>query len=566
MKTRHKIEENDEALSLGMILLDQLLFGQFFFKSDLSMEMTIPQKAMFCDNSKRILLCTSRNVGKTISLRARILRDLVTYLPSQLEEKLDKKEEILIVTPAQVHLTPLIERLYMDIDQQPFAKSLVIDRRRGDSPSLSTKTGLTIYGRIEGIAGDDRNMQGIHPRLVFSDETQYSNSLNHRSRLAGAMPDCKWVYAGVPNGVRSTPFYRLDTTKEGARNWSRHKFSMLTGNPRFLVDRKYRKEIEREYGGKDAPEYITQIKGEWGDEAAGSFPSGVVKWGTHNVYISKNTYMTLQEHFANNTLPAAIRVPQAQCYRAVIGADYGLSPDPATLTIAVQYEEKAPWQTYARISLYQVPVDKQIMVLKYLWTSVLNYRCTMVSVDSPEFYQMLLSDDNRYLFEGHCKETKQGASTEVDIVTNRVITPETEHYVDVEQHRKDKKVIKMGRKHFLTHMWKAYMSNSILEAKTEPRFEMGYDAELESEMLATVEQRTEYHVVYSVPKINKVAQDQICDSIRAVIDCIVELENTMIEEVFDYSEMVSAMGWTKRGVASGASRYQEPEAWRSPWQ
>jgi hypothetical protein len=478
---------------------------------------------------------------------------------------MDKKEEILIVTPAQVHLTPLIERLYSDVDNFPFAKSLIADKRRGDAPTLSTKTGLTVYARIEGILGDDRNMQGIHAIKIYMDEAEFGNNLNHRSRLAGAMPDCKWVYAGVPNGLRGTPFYKLDTTKDGARNWSRHKFSMLTGNPRFLVDKKYRKEIEREYGGKDAPEYITQIKGEWGDEAMSSFPSGVVKWGTHNIYISKNTYMTLQEHFTNNTLPAAIRVPQVQCYRAVVGIDYGLSPDPATIVIAVQYEEKSPWQTYARISLYQVPVDKQIAILKYLWTSVLNYKCMMASVDSPEFYQMLSSDDNRYLFEGHCKETRQGASTEIDLVTNRVITEETEHYTDVELHRKDKKVIKMGRKHFLTHMWKVYMSNAILESKTEPQFIMGYDGELESEMLSTIEQRTEHHTVYSVPRINKVAQDQICDAIRATVDCIVELENTMMQETFDYSDMINAMGWAKRTTESGLSRHQEKETWKTPW-
>ena len=554
MKTRHKIEENESELCLGLITLSNYLWTCFFHRDEISMEPTIPQKTTFCDVSRRILLCTSRHVAKTIGLRARLSKEIFTF---NVDSETGKKEEVLFVTPAQVHMTQFINRFYSDIDQQPFFKSLIKgDKRGGDAPTFITKNGIMFYGRIEGVMGNGKNMQGPHPRFIAVDEAEYGSTVDHQYRIAGALPDAKWIYAGVPNGLRNTPFYKLDTTKDGARNWSRHKYN-IKANPVFLVNKKYRKELETEYGGKDSPDYITQILGEWGDEAASSFPSSAVRWAAHDAYISKVSYVNLQEAISNSTLPSVIRVPQVECYRAVCGWDYGVSPDPANFTIAVQYEKNGPWYTYARVALYQVPVDKQIAVLKYLWASVMKYKCMMVSVDSPESYQMLLSDENKYLFEGHCKETKQGGMTEVDIVTGRVITKETENYPDVEQHRKEKKVIKMGRKHFLTWMLLRYMANSILEAKTETRLELALDPDLESEMKSTVERRTEHHVVYVAPKIGKIVQDQCLDSLRATVDCIVEIDNTMVEEVFNYEAMIGAMGWAKSPIAGGQ--------WKPAW-
>ena len=551
MKARHKIEENDAELALGLITCSNYLWTLFFFKEEISMEPTIQQKVTFCDVSRRILLCTSRHVAKTIGLRARLTKEMFTFMPN---EETNKREEILFVTPAQVHMSQFINKFYADIDQQPLFKSLILgDKRRGDAPEFVTKTRLYFYGRIEGVAGNGRNMQGPHPRLVMGDEMEFTSTIDHQYRIAGAQPDARWIYAGVPNGLRNTPFYRLDTTKAGAKNWSRHKYN-IKANPVFLINKKYRKELEEEYGGKDSPEYITQILGEWGDEAASSFPPGSVKWGTHSVYTSKTIYNNLQEAIVNNTLPSIIRVPQVQCYRAVCGWDFGTSPDPANFTIAVQYEQGAPWMTYARVALYQVPVDKQIIVLKYLWTSVMNYKCMMVSVDSQECYQMLNADENRFLFEGHCKETKQGGMSEVDVVTGRVITPETEHYPDVELHRKEKKIIKMGRKHFLTWMLLRYMANSIMESQTEVKLELGLDPDLESEMKSTVERRTEHHVVYVVPKMGKVNQDQCLDSLRAAVDGIVEIDGTMVLDNFNYEEMISALGWGGRANREDAFR------------
>ena len=169
MKSRKDFGDNRAEAALGVILNDQLLFSLFFQKSDLSIEPTPQQKMMILDNSDKVLACTSRNVAKTISLIGRVTRDIATYLPSG-----DKKDqEILISTPTQAQLDPLINRLIAGINRQPFFKSLIQESNRGDKPRLLTKTRLTIHGRLEGSSGTDVNMTGIHPVKIYADEMSF---------------------------------------------------------------------------------------------------------------------------------------------------------------------------------------------------------------------------------------------------------------------------------------------------------------------------------------------------------------------------------------------------------
>lgn len=557
MKIRHKIEENEAEFALGLVLFDPILFSKFFQKSDLSMELTIPQKVMFCDNSRRVLLCTSRNVGKTINLIGRILRLIATYQP----KSENSREEVLVFTPAEAHLTPLIDRLFAMITKQPFFNALILNWNKGDKPKIVTKTGLTIQARIEGSSGTDTNMVGLHPIIIIGDECEFGNQVCHRSRMGGAMPETRWIYAGVPNGVRGTPFYLLDQTKEG-RSWSRHKCSMLTANPRFLRSKKYRAEMTDAFGGKTSPDYITQVRGEWGDEAMSSFPPGSVSWNNDlPYYVCRATGSDVTNAVNSQTIPSLLRIPQVQCMMACIGLDYGFSPDPATFVIGVKYAEDEPWKTYARISLYQTGLPKQLDILRYLWVYVLNNRGVMISVDSPEMYQTMLDGENKFHYDGRVKLTNQGGTVEMDTITGKLVTDALLTDPEYQQHRKDGKVIKVRRKYFLTEMFRRYMSNDILNAQADVRLAMAYDAELESELVSTIERRLDSgYTVYDVPKskgVSKITMDQITDACRALVDCIIEVETRKMGESFDYDGMVSALGW--------AGKVKQDDPWKAPW-
>jgi hypothetical protein len=560
VRAKHNLEENESELCLGMILGDQLLFSLFFQRNDLSMEPTIDQKIMINDDSQYVLLCTSRNVAKTVSLIGRTTRDIVTYLP----QEGTRNDEILVFTPSESHLTPLVGRIFDFLGKNPlFRTQIKTWNRTTDKPLLETKNGLKMHFRIEGAGGSDTNMVGLHPYKIYGDEMAFGNSVCHTSRMAGAQPNCKVVYSGVPNGVRNTPFYQLDKTKYGD-DWSRHKFSMLTSNPLFLKSKKYRQKISAMFGGKHSPQYITQVKGEWGDEATSSFPPGSVSFDihlygrkVHPYYDVRLSGIEVNTAAKEGRLPILLKIPSVTCLRAAIGWDYGFSPDPTNIIVGIQTEENGPWKTYCRVSLYNTPMHRQIDILKLIWANVLNGKCMMLSTDNQIGFQELQKDDNRHFFEGHIKLSNPGGNIEIDTVTGMIVTERNEKDADVLAHKADGKLVKEGRKYWLTELLRRYMMSAILKNPNEIRLELGYDGEMESEFIGTVERKTKNHTVYEVPRnSNKVFLDQITDALRYLVDSISEIEEKRNpEQALDYSQMLSELGWT--GKSTG---------WRQPWQ
>lgn len=559
------------ALALGLILCDQILFSLFYQKKDLSLGMSVEQKLTFGDESKRVLVCTSRSVAKTVGIIGRVVRDIVTFNPNPVL----RDDEILVTTPTEGQMTQLADRVFAKVTENILFRSLIKTlNRRGDAPKIVTVNGLTVHFRIEGGV-DDRNMTGPHPHKIYSDESAFSNELCHRSRAGGAKPHCKWFYAGVPNGVRDTPFYRLDQTHEGD-GWSRHKYSMITANPMYSRSPAYAKEMEDLFGGKFSPDYHTQVEGNWGSEAMATFTSGNISFNKtvgqpdgYKYYIARASSHDVEKALNANKLYELLRIPSISPLRCVIGWDYGQSPDPSTFIIATQEADGAPWKTYARIALYGVVPPKQLEVMDYIFDVICNRRCLMISVDNRIIYHDLLDDDRRARYEGRVKLTQFNATVEIDMMTGRMVTDANRDDPAVLEHRKQGKIVKDWRKYMLTEMFKRMMLNMIYDNTSETRLELGYDAELESELLGTIERRTESHVVYDVPRSksnkNNPKPDQACDAMRAVTDCILTVEAEMPQaKAVDTSELIAAMGWSKIGSPVG-NRNDGNARWRQPW-
>jgi len=562
IKSKLHIEENNDALALGIVLFDQLLFSLFFQSGDLSIEPTVPQKLMFLDRSRRVLLCTSRNVAKTVSLIGRMMRDVATHLNVKRRKGVASHiDEIMLTTPTEGQLNPIVDKLFGNLTHTPGLKCLVKEYHKGDAPELITTTNLKLYARIEGTSGTDRNMVGIHPIKIYGDEQAFSSAVNHRSRLMGAFYDTEWVYAGVPNGVRGTPFYNLDQTGDGD-NWSKHHMSALDANPRFRGPNatKHRKQLIKDYGGEHSPEYIMQVLGEWGDEAMSSFPPGSVSWSNDIPYfISILSGKDVEVAIKTHALPMSMRIPQVRCQSALIGWDYGFSPDPTTFLVAVQTGNDSIWRTYCRVSLYQTALPHQIEVLKFIVNTILSNRLTMLSVDSQPAYQLLISDDNKHIFQGKIKLTNQGGAVEIDLDTGEFIKEDRRMQSDIQAKRRLKRTAIQRRKYFLTEMFRRYMMNALLNIEG-PKLIMSYDTELETELIGTVERRRPDSglIVYEVPRQsarNRPAPDQIVDAARALSDCIDEIDRTSQKAGEDTSELVIAMGWSRRGMGE----------WQAPW-
>ena len=188
----------------------------------------------------------------------------------------------------------------------------------------------------------------------------------------------------------------------------------------------------------------------------------------------------------------------------------------------------------------------------------------MISVDNRIIYHDMLDDDRKARYENKVKLTQFNATVEIDMMTGRMISDANKNDPMILEHRQDGKIVKDWRKYMLTEMLKRMMLNHLYGNANETRLELGYDAEIESELLGTVERRTESHVVYDVPKArsnkNNPIPDQATDSLRAVIDAILFVEAEKPSEApADTSAMLRAFGWT-------GSNTPLSKGWRQPWQ
>lgn len=547
MKTRIQLESHNDALCLGLILTDQLLFSQHFQKADLSLEPSVPQKLMALDNSMKILACTSRNVAKTvIMMRGRLLRDISTYLPTGAKQQ----EEILLTTPTEGQLEGVAPYLISDINRQPFFKSLVKRQNLGDKPEIELKTGLIIKGRLEGLSGSDKNMTGIHPIKIYGDEQAFADEINHRSRAGGAQVGCRWIYTGVPNNLKQTPFYKLDQTPAG-KYWSHHNFGLFEGNPSFIGNKKAQKEKIREFGGESTLDFITQVKGAWSDSASSAFPPGSVSWiEDPNVPYYHHNFngRQVRDAIERDKLFVLLGTPSVLAKRCCIGWDFGLTVDPTTFLVGIQTEDNGAWRTYCRYSLYQTPVADQIEVLKMIIRRIVNEKFIMLSMDNPVAGEMLSSSDNLQYFNNKFKFTRAGANVDVDIETWKVVTDETKELPEVLDKKARGKILKMGRKYFLTETIRRMMLNQINSRRLETRLELGLDPELEGDLKSCIEQKTQggtivYPVARSKGVSGKISPDQALDALRALVDSIVEITGQFQTTSPDALAMIASLGW-----------------------
>lgn len=283
--------------------------------------------------------------------------------------------EALLVTPGQHHLIPLQNRLEIKIDNTPFFDIMMKNFNKSKG-TLTFHSGLTWYWRVEGQRGRGESQVSLVARYLIGDEMAFGDEASHEARQQTIMPGAMQILAGVPNGIRASPFYRLDQTSAGDL-WSRHKYETFI-NPLYQSD-KAREEEEAKHGGINTQGYITQVLGEWGKEAFSSFP--------RIPYISMLPfrYIELTEDIVNanlNYLPSllplpvsAVRDPQAW----ILGGDLGYSPAPTVLFIF--YLKQDVWYELGRIKLLRCNPFNQARIIDTLNCQILPERLSVIMLD-----------------------------------------------------------------------------------------------------------------------------------------------------------------------------------------
>ena len=526
----------DESLA-GLVLLDPLLFRLYFFSDEFTLEPSKEQKLFLTDQSDRVLLCTGRKLGKSLHLEALILQDGITHYG-------DGVEEALFFTPSDVHMTPFIDRVFGRINRTPLFKALVREMRRGDSTMLEFRGGLRWYGRLEGLSGTDRNVVGLRASRIIGDEQAFGTWAVYNSLLQTALPGARWVLAGVPHGVRNTPFYNIDQSTEG-KSWSKWKFPTFI-NP-IYEDQKYRDQLETDYGGKDTQGYITQVLGLWGEELISSFPPGSIATKAGPYFIRDVKPMTEAE-----LAQIAIRVgiPSVRCDSFAIGWDYGFSPDPSVVIGAFTRGEDV-WSCYFRLNMRRVALPHQAAVVMHVVRQVFNGQFVGLSCDNHGAIQTLQSLDpersHLYLW------ANPGGSTPTQISAETREFDEISRMVRITPAQKD---VNVPNKELYTTFLKNWMVNAVVDIEGRKLW-LGDDKDLVDELVATTERKSSGRTMYYGPTDpnnrtatldhNRDAATYLCHAINYGVG----LEGQLYSE----TELISAMGW------SGGET-----TWKAPWE
>lgn len=527
----------------GLILKSQLLFRLHFFKDQLGQEPSKEQKLMFCDKSRRVLYCTGRKIAKTVDLEADVIQTGLLH-----QNEAGGVDEALFFTPNDVHMIPFIDRIFSRLDRNAILKGMVKDKRRGDNTIVEFAGGLRWYFRIEGTTGTDKNVVGLRAIRVVGDEQAFGSHTVYRSLLQTALPTAGWKLAGVPNGVRRSPFYDLDQTKLGIP-WSRHKYPTFI-NPLYQHPEAKAQLIE-DYGGVETHGYKTQVLGEWGEEMFSSFPAGSIAIDEHP-YFSRELTAVGKDRMSDIAL--MIGVPSFRCKRFAVGLDYGFSPDPSILTVAYGDDDDI-WRLYFRLRMDRVPQPMQVEIIRYVIANVCKGDFIGFSSDHLETIQLLQAEDvdHAYLY----LNSMPGGSTAFDVSKLREQEPDIYRLLAESQRKAELATI--PNKQLYIERFRSWMINAttILSGR---RFFLGRDAVVEDELAGTTERKTQAgNTVYlgpGDPNDKSRHLDHNLDSL-SYLGHAIYVGMTQQASIFSEEELLAEMGWA--GEVTGE------EVWQKPW-
>lgn len=539
--------DNWSRVCAGLVLKDRVLFRRHFFRDQLSLEPSPEQKLMWCDKSQRVLFCTGRKLSKTITLEAEIIQTGLLYKSIG-----DGVEEGLMWTPNDVHMVPFVDRIWSRTERNPIIAGCVREKRRGDNTILEFRGGLRWYFRIEGTAGNDRNVVGLRAAILLGDEQAFGVDVVYKSLIMSAMPSARWIMAGVPNGVRRSPFYKLDQTKLGEK-WSRHKYSTYI-NPLYYGDEARIRLID-DYGGEKTHGYQTQVMGEWGQEMFTSFPPGAIAVGDQKFF---NVELSRLQKEDIDLLPKTMGVGSIRCKRFVLALDYGYSPDPSILVGFYSDDEEAKiWKQFLRVKMTQVAQPHQIDVILHVMKRIFNGQFVGFASDhlaTVQLLQRMVTEEQEPLIF----HSSPGSSTEFNMKVIRDEDPDLYRILSEEDRKKE--TVNLHNK----QLWTEWLRNWMINANQKidaTQLWIANIPEVSGELSGTTERKGERggYIIYQAPRDPNDSKRQVdhdTDAYRfatAVIHEAVKVRNVRFSE----EELVKSMGWVGE-VTDG-------QEWSQPW-
>jgi len=461
--------------------------------------------------------------------------------------------EALFFTPSDVHMNPFLDRVWNRLDRNILLGGFVAEKKRGDNSILRFKGGLLIYFRIEGLSGTDRNVVGLRAHYIWGDEQAFGTYPVFNSLLQTALPFCHWVLAGVPNGVRRSPFYELDQTDRG-KSWSRHKYPTHI-NPLYDSEEAKQKLIE-DYGGEKSHGYITQVLGEWGEELFSSFPPGSIAIGAHP-YITQELFALGREDMRD--LGLILKLGSQRVKRFVLALDYGYSPDPSVLGVVAQLSDEDVaedvWRLVVKLTMRRIAQPHQIDIIQHVRTKVFTGEFVGFSSDHLPTVQLLKQAAGEELEELY-RHFMPGGSTTFEV--NKLREREPEVYRILSDEARKAETVNIPNKQLSTERLRNWMINAVTPFPGRKLW-LGPDPDLQSELGGTTEKKTQSgHTVYygpPDPSDKKRLVDHDTDMLRHATYVIYEAMLSL-DAQYSEDELLAAMGWAETESETG---------WQAPW-
>ena len=541
MAIKPKLETTSDEFALGLCFADGVMMAYLFWSSDLTMEgekepvMSTEQKLMFTDESDKLLLCTGRKLGKSILLESRILRIAVSH------KNTGTLVEGMVTTPRQGDMDLLYgSRVIQKFHSDPLIMSLIKKEVAGEKPQLWFRNNFVWHFRIEGAMGKDDNMRGLRCAHILGDEQQGSNWNCSDSRKMSALPGCTFMYCGVPDGVRSSPFFGLDQTSLGS-GWSKHKYSSLI-NPIYQTEGK-RKQLAKDFGGENAMSYLTQVLGKWGDETRTSFPAGTIA-------IRTDLPIFLKEYSRDRFAPYASTgnyhymfadIPKVRCHSYAVGADFGATDDPTEAIWFYRPSANSAWLQYLRVTFLGVEFPYLVGGIMWINANIFGGYMTGLSTDNVSLVQQFQESYGDDPNAQRIFWSNPGGST-VELDDKGV--PKTDA---------TGKVLSTRNKQYQHELLRKFMLNAIMIKDNETRQWLGNDVPLIEELMDTLEKKTQGG--YTVYETNMRRHGKFCDHRRdSLVFSSFAIDQGLRIDVERYSEsdVLEALGFVGGASSQGA--------------
>jgi len=280
--------------------------------------------------------CDGRDVGKTAEIEIMALWATVACPDS----------EMLIATPCENHLFPLMSRIIRSLQAAPDLAPALVEIKRTPSWFLRFSNGFALWGRIAGPRGI--NFQGMHVQWQIVDEAQEMTEAAWGELLQALNGGGhRWVY-GVPNGLRNTYFRMTQMQDAEQYNWP----SSL--NPEFTPAKDA--ELALLYGGRDSPGYIHRVLGQHGAPAHAAFNLDDYLMCVEEALDFSDVALAEGDAFT-----APNDVPRGDYY---LGCDLGYAQDPSEFVV---YRAAEPhFVNVLRVHLHGVNYARQQDVIMQL--------------------------------------------------------------------------------------------------------------------------------------------------------------------------------------------------------